>query len=90
MEGRMRWFWERRTEPYRYLQKPQEVTREHAQALYRETAHGVMGNLIACENMHKGVYKQGLHFAIWGERVTDKDLFQRILKGTVQPGIREL
>ena len=71
--------------------KPIECTKDYARTLYREAATGPgIARLNAVENMVNGYRATGMHYAVWGEEVTDKELFQRILKGELQTGKLDL
>ena len=83
----MRYFVNMRHAWHRSDKKPIECTKDYARALYREAASGPgIAQLRGMENMATGYRATGIHFVVWGEEVTDKEIFQRILKGELQSG----
>lgn len=65
----------------------QQLTRDAAMLHYRDATWGNMqlGSLTAVENMIKGKMVHTMHHTIWGEDISDKELFRRVLKGEVVP-----
>ena len=80
----MRWFAKlRRSDGM--LPTPKLLSREDALELYKMTGHGRFGVLNSVERMMKGKYAQGISYEIWGEELSDKELFLRILDGKLKP-----
>ena len=77
-------------QPRRETAKAIQCTDEYARRAYRENAWGArFGSLNAIEKFVRGDYSVGPNFQIWGEDVSEKILFERILKGELKPGILE-
>lgn len=65
---------------------PRNLTQDQALRYYTEANWGSLkfGALNAVENLHSGFKAFTTRFVVWGEEISDKELFRRILKGEVE------
>ncbi len=79
----MKWFRKRLAADGPAEQLSRDVALQH----YRDATWGSMsiGSLTAVENLVKGRMVYAMHHNIWGEDISDKELFRRVLKGDVVP-----
>ena len=65
----------------------QQLTHDEALELYRQAAWSNMGvgALTAVENLHKGEYIYTFDWVLFGEDISDEQLFLEVLKGIVIP-----
>lgn len=66
-------------------------SKEYALELYKMSGRGgKLFNLNAVENFRSGRCVNGLNFVLWGEKVSEEEIFKRILRGALYPESKEL
>ena len=65
------------------VQETHEITRRYARTLYEQSFKKGELNLKAIPKFNKGERVAGSMFAIWGENISNRELFKRRLNGTV-------
>lgn len=71
--------------------KPILVDRNTALSFYRLAVNGgTFAMMNAIESLARGQYCSSISYDIWGERITDKECFERILKGQIQNNNKDI